>query len=74
MTTTPYASAYIDPRDSTGQTYGVLPHGLGFQLLTRSQADQIVGALNIAYNTGRAHLQSELRDLIGAAREQETET
>ena len=72
--TTPYAHIAVDPRDHTGETYFVLPQGLGFQLLTRRQADQIAGALNQAYAAGRAQLQSELRDLIGAAREQETRT
>lgn len=57
--------AYIEQSNSNGQWY-VRPITRGFpQGMTRSEADQIAGALNTAYNTGREGLRSDLRDLLG---------
>lgn len=66
---TSYASMLQD--HSTGHWY-IRPLGLGPIAVTshnRATATMIVEALNAAYERGRTDVQSQLRDLIGAARE-----
>lgn len=63
--TVSYAS--IEQSNSTGKWY-VMPMTLGFmKAMERQQAEQIVHALNTAYDRGRSNIRAELRDLIGAA-------
>lgn len=65
-----YAKAY---QDISGNKWRVTPKVSGFHgLYDRDEAMQIARALNEAYHAGRATLQSELRDLLGAARDEQT--
>lgn len=65
--------AHIEQSHSTGE-WSVWTGAIGsFHTMTRTQADQIAGALNAAYARGRSDVQAELRDVIGAAA-QETPT